>query len=208
MLAHGCGARVRRDIGTVLASSLAMGAKDFTELICWQLATDLNRFVTAFLAKPNVARHRNFCEQLESAASSAPRNIAEGFGRYDHKEFAQFLKIAVGSIQETRSACPSAAAPLPQPSASCSRRQHQCPPASHAPIARSAHRSTFARPHLAPSAITGGATSTASISSPDRTLGPRSRAAARPAPPDRSPRRRASSGRGRTGRRVARRRRR
>jgi four helix bundle protein len=31
------------------------------------------------------------------------RNIAEGFGRYDHKEFANFIKIALASEFETRS---------------------------------------------------------------------------------------------------------
>ena len=31
---------------------------------------------------------------------SAPRNIAEGFARYKHKEFAQFVRVAKGSIGE------------------------------------------------------------------------------------------------------------
>ena len=40
------------------------------------------------------------CDQLSDAARSAPRNIAEGFARYRHKEFAQFVRIAKGSEAE------------------------------------------------------------------------------------------------------------
>ncbi len=43
-----------------------------------------------------------FCDQCKAAARSAPNNIAEGFGRYHHKEFAQFVRIALGSLQEVR----------------------------------------------------------------------------------------------------------
>lgn len=38
----------------------------------------------------------------KSAARSVPNNIAEGFGRYHHREFAQFVRIALGSLQELR----------------------------------------------------------------------------------------------------------
>ena len=78
-----------------------MGAKDITELVCWQLARELNLFVGTITARPAVIRNRRFWEQLDAAGSSSPRNIAEGFGRYDHKEAAQFIKIALGSEQET-----------------------------------------------------------------------------------------------------------
>lgn len=77
-------------------------AKDFTELVCWQLARELNMFLGEITERPKVQRNRKFCEQTNDAGSSAPRNIAEGFGRYDHKEFANFLKIAVASEFETR----------------------------------------------------------------------------------------------------------
>ena len=77
-------------------------AKDFTELVCWQLSHELSTFMIKVTNRPTARRHRRFCEQADDAAASAPRNIAEGFGRYDHKEFAQFLKIAIGSVYETR----------------------------------------------------------------------------------------------------------
>lgn len=41
-----------------------------------------------------------FCDQLSDAVRSGPRNIAEGFARYRHKEFAQFVRIAKGSEAE------------------------------------------------------------------------------------------------------------
>jgi four helix bundle protein len=41
-----------------------------------------------------------FCHHVRDAASSITRNIAEGFGRYRHREFAQFLSIARRSLFE------------------------------------------------------------------------------------------------------------
>jgi four helix bundle protein len=38
--------------------------------------------------------------QIREAARSAPRNIAEGFGRYKHKDFARFVRIAKASEVE------------------------------------------------------------------------------------------------------------
>ena len=49
---------------------------------------------------PRVSRHPKYCEQLTDAASSSARNIAEGFGRFRHKEFAQFVRVAKGSEHE------------------------------------------------------------------------------------------------------------
>jgi four helix bundle protein len=56
--------------------------------------------VHALTATDHVARDRRFCDQIRDAASSATRNIAEGFGRYRHKEFANLLSIAKGSLHE------------------------------------------------------------------------------------------------------------
>src|SRR5690242_5379528 len=76
------------------------GWRDFREIVAWQLARELKIKVDAFLQRPEVARQFKFRDQLSDAARSAPRNIVEGFGRYKHKEFAQFVRIAKGSEVE------------------------------------------------------------------------------------------------------------
>ena len=78
------------------------GAKDFTELIAWQRANELEKFVTDIIKRPVLARDRDYCEQSSDAAASAPRNIAEGFGRFAPVQFANFLRIAIGSEMETK----------------------------------------------------------------------------------------------------------
>ena len=77
-------------------------AKDFTELVAWQLAVKLEDFVANMTRRPALTRDRQFCAQANDAAASAPRNIAEGFGRFSPKEFAQYMRIAIGSELETR----------------------------------------------------------------------------------------------------------
>jgi len=77
-------------------------AKDFTELVAWQLARELKLRVYALVKEPQVARDQEFVRQIADAAASAPRNIAEGFGRFNRREFAQYLKIAIGSEHEVR----------------------------------------------------------------------------------------------------------
>lgn len=79
-----------------------MGAKDFTELIAWQLANELKAFIYELTKRPAVRADRDFCREAIEAARSATKNIAEGFGRYERREFAQFLKIALASEFETR----------------------------------------------------------------------------------------------------------
>lgn len=76
------------------------GWRDFREIVAWQLARELKIKVDAFLQRPEVARQFKFRDQLSDAARSTPRNIAEGFGRYKHKEFAQFVRMAKGSEVE------------------------------------------------------------------------------------------------------------
>ena len=76
------------------------GFKDFREIVAWQLATELKRLADALLEKPDVKHRFKFRDQLSDAARSGPRNIAEGFARFKHKEFAQFVRIAKGSEAE------------------------------------------------------------------------------------------------------------
>ena len=75
-------------------------ARDFTELAAWQLANELRQLMLAIVARPDVRKDFKYCDQCKDAARSAASNIAEGFGRFKHKEFAQFLDYSIGSIKE------------------------------------------------------------------------------------------------------------
>ena len=76
------------------------GARHFRELVCWQLAYELKKELSHIAAFARGKGDFRFCEQLRDAARSAPRNIAEGFGRRTHAEFARFLDVARGSLDE------------------------------------------------------------------------------------------------------------
>ena len=78
------------------------GVKHHEDLVAWQLSEQLRQAVVAILAKPTVGRHRTFRDQIERSARSAPSNIAEGFSRYKPREFARYMRIALGSLGETQ----------------------------------------------------------------------------------------------------------
>jgi four helix bundle protein len=81
-------------------SKAVAGFNDFREIVAWQLAHQLKLRVDLFLLSPDFRRHYRFSEQLSDAVRSGPRNIAEGFGRYRHREFAHFVRIAKASEAE------------------------------------------------------------------------------------------------------------
>ena len=97
---QGCkGARV---LGVIVALRHRIMAKDFTELAAWQLADQLRLLILEITSNPSVARDFKYCNQCKDAARSAASNITEGFGRYRHRDFARFLRYALGSLAETR----------------------------------------------------------------------------------------------------------
>jgi four helix bundle protein len=79
-----------------------VAVRDFRDLACWQLAYALRSEVFEFTATPPASRDVKFCDQIRDSSASAPRNIAEGFGRFQPKAFAQFLVYARASIVETQ----------------------------------------------------------------------------------------------------------
>jgi four helix bundle protein len=78
------------------------GVKHHEDLAAWQLSEQLRQVAAEFLAIPRIAWHRKFCDQIEQSTSSAPSNIAEGFGRYKPRDFARFMRIAIASLGETQ----------------------------------------------------------------------------------------------------------
>ena len=79
-----------------------MGVRDFRELIAWQLSYELKCEVLAFTATGPASKDFKYRDQIEDSSASAPRNIAEGFGRFRPADFARFLEIARASLKETQ----------------------------------------------------------------------------------------------------------
>jgi four helix bundle protein len=77
-------------------------ARRFEDLVVWQLSASLRRLVYRFTRTGPAAKDLRFRDQIRDSASSAPRNISEGFKRFDPPEFARFLKIALASLAETQ----------------------------------------------------------------------------------------------------------
>jgi four helix bundle protein len=76
------------------------GFRSFREFSAWQLAYALRRAVRPLCRRILSAGDFKLHGQIREAARSAPRNIAEGFGRYKHRDFARFVRIAKSSEVE------------------------------------------------------------------------------------------------------------
>ena len=75
--------------------------KTFRDLVVWQKAMDLVDEVYRLVRQLPGDEKYALGDQLRRAAVSVPSNIAEGFGRESHKDFAHFLIQARGSLFET-----------------------------------------------------------------------------------------------------------
>ena len=84
------------------ACTKRMGIRDFRDLVAWQLSYELKCEVFAFTASGPASKDFKYRDQIGDSSASAPRNIAEGFGRYRPAEFARFLEFARGSLVETQ----------------------------------------------------------------------------------------------------------
>ena len=79
-----------------------MAVRNYRELQCWQLASELKRRLYAIIASPPAKRDLKFCDQVRDSARGGPRAIAEGFGRFRSTEFARYLEFARASLMETQ----------------------------------------------------------------------------------------------------------
>jgi four helix bundle protein len=77
-----------------------MGARTHRDLRAWQLSDEIRRLVIGVCRRDHVRPDFQFCRQADSAAGSACRNLAEGFARYQHRDFARFVTISSGSLTE------------------------------------------------------------------------------------------------------------
>lgn len=73
------------------------------DLEVWQLSRELTKVIYPFTKKEEFNKDFRFRDQIRAASGSTMDNIAEGFGRGGNKELVNFLGIARGSNEETRS---------------------------------------------------------------------------------------------------------
>lgn len=74
----------------------------FEDLVVWQKARKLTVSVYELTTDHRFGRDFNLRDQVRRASISVVANIAEGFERGSHREFAQFLTIARGSCAEVK----------------------------------------------------------------------------------------------------------
>ncbi len=77
-----------------------MEIRDFRDLVVWQKAMAFAEHVYAELSRFPHEERFCLCDQLRRATVSIPSNIAEGRGRDSAKDFAHFLHLAKGSLNE------------------------------------------------------------------------------------------------------------
>lgn len=74
--------------------------KDFKDLIIWQKGMDIAEkcyYLTKYFPKEELY---GMVQQVRKASASIPANIAEGYRRRSSGDYARFLNIAQGSINE------------------------------------------------------------------------------------------------------------
>lgn len=76
-------------------------AHSHEDLIVWQRAHELKLGVYVLIKRGPIVRDADLCGQLRRSASSAPRLVAEGFGRYLPRDFSRYLRAANGELKET-----------------------------------------------------------------------------------------------------------
>ena len=78
-----------------------MAITSYGTLEAWQLADELRRRIIAVTARAPARADGRFCAGIRDAIGSVCRNLAEGFKRYHHRQFAFFVRAALGSLCET-----------------------------------------------------------------------------------------------------------
>ncbi|MBI5287541.1 MAG: four helix bundle protein [Chloroflexi bacterium] len=78
-----------------------MPVQSHRDLVVWNKAMDLAVQVYGLTSSFPASERWRLIDQLCRAAASVPANIAEGQGRSSPKDFAHFLAIARGSLNET-----------------------------------------------------------------------------------------------------------
>jgi four helix bundle protein len=77
--------------------------KKFEDIQAWQKARKATKKVYQATSQNRFARDFGLRDQIQRASVSIMANIAEGFGRYSDKEFANYLNFAHSSVCEVQS---------------------------------------------------------------------------------------------------------
>ncbi|MBK6266117.1 four helix bundle protein [Marivirga sp. S37H4] len=77
--------------------------KKFEDLESWKNARIFVKDIYKATTNSDVQNDFGFQDQIRRASISVMNNIAEGFGRFNNKEFRRFLDISVGSLLEVKS---------------------------------------------------------------------------------------------------------
>ena len=77
--------------------------KQFEDLLCWQRARELTKFIYDISKYRNFEMDRGLQDQIRRAAVSVMSNIAEGFDRGTRQELINYFYIAKGSCGEVKS---------------------------------------------------------------------------------------------------------
>jgi len=80
-----------------------MKIERFEDIKAWQEARELTKLVYELTRRPAFSRDFGLRDQIRRAAVSVMANIAEGFERRSHKDFRNFLSMALSSGAEVRS---------------------------------------------------------------------------------------------------------
>ncbi|MEW6127052.1 MAG: four helix bundle protein [Acidobacteriota bacterium] len=75
----------------------------FEEIKTWQKAREVTLIVYAISKEKEFAMDFGLRDQIRRASVSIMANIAEGHGRRSDKEFANFLNMSRGSVEEVQS---------------------------------------------------------------------------------------------------------
>ncbi len=79
---------------------MAQPAKSYRDLLVWQKGMGIVLEVYRLTSRFPREEEYGLKAQMRRAAVSIPSNIAEGQARHQRKEFARFLRIAMGSVAE------------------------------------------------------------------------------------------------------------
>ena len=80
-----------------------MGFNSLEDIQVWQKTREYFKFIFNISKNPPFSKDYRFKDQIRASSGSVTDNIAEGFGRGGNKEFINFLSIAKGSLEESRS---------------------------------------------------------------------------------------------------------